>query len=198
MKTSVVAIVALVGLVAVSAFGQNKVVSDNQSGDAALVKTIGPTQAANTQWATFVMNPECLPLALHKQFKTSLEGIAAFGMLTQGPPDGFIFFNDYPKNDLNPKDEFDLPDIQLPRLKVLLGPYEDKGVYGEHDECDSYRWGDLVIYIDRQTGKTAAFGLRIRLLASLPKGCDIFHEATRRLQAKEGQSPNKQPEGIRR
>ena len=44
MKKYVVAFVALVCLVAVSAFAQNKVVFDNQSGEPALVKLIGPTQ----------------------------------------------------------------------------------------------------------------------------------------------------------
>jgi len=45
MRNFVVGFVALVGGLAISAFGQNRVIFDNQSGDPAVVKLIGPTQA---------------------------------------------------------------------------------------------------------------------------------------------------------
>ena len=44
MKKSGFGFIAVACMLAVSAFGQNKVVFDNQSGDPALVKVIGPTQ----------------------------------------------------------------------------------------------------------------------------------------------------------
>lgn len=44
MSRSVVGIVAVVCVMVVSAFGQNKVVFGNQSGDPAFVKLIGPTK----------------------------------------------------------------------------------------------------------------------------------------------------------
>lgn len=46
MRKFLVGLVAVVCVATLSAFGQNKVVFDNQSGDPALVKVIGPTQCA--------------------------------------------------------------------------------------------------------------------------------------------------------